>query len=361
MLAQCVLGRGGSNINAIRELSGAHIEVEKQSKGQGDRTILIKGSADATRLANQWISAIIASPDKDLADIVGRQQFKQLSKNVVAAGQQTAGTAAGGKNVVKPAATTTINTTTTTTAATSANNKSKGAGNEINTAAAGGNNKAAKTTTVAAISTAVTKSGTKPVTSTSFAAIAAAGQPDQQFGIVPTGPPPVKANMTGPGLAMMTANNKNKKDEEQKMNLVGPGAATPLMAATNITAGPAGDKDYSPFSPFKMPGNIVNWGQSVPAAGNNDQKKVNSEATFKGFPAAGGEDMSKAPGYRTGNNSGNINISPGGNSQNNAAGQIQPAAAGNWTSSKPGGGSNVPVDNNQLYQTQERCNSAPGM
>ena len=72
-----VIGLGGSNINAIRELSGAHIEVE--SKGQGDRTILIKGSAHATRLANQWISAIIASPDKDLADIVGRAQYKQLS------------------------------------------------------------------------------------------------------------------------------------------------------------------------------------------------------------------------------------------------------------------------------------------
>merc|ERR1711962_1358532 len=43
-----VIGRGGSNINAIRELSGAHIEVEKQSKGQGDRTILTKGSAEAT-------------------------------------------------------------------------------------------------------------------------------------------------------------------------------------------------------------------------------------------------------------------------------------------------------------------------
>ena len=72
-----VIGCGGSNINAIQELSGAHIEVER--KGLGDRTILIKGSADATRLANQWISAIIASPDKDLADIVGRAQYKQLS------------------------------------------------------------------------------------------------------------------------------------------------------------------------------------------------------------------------------------------------------------------------------------------
>ena len=72
-----VIGCGGSNIDAIQELSGAHIEVER--KGLGDRTILIKGSVDATRLANQWISAIIASPDKDLADIVGRAQYKQLS------------------------------------------------------------------------------------------------------------------------------------------------------------------------------------------------------------------------------------------------------------------------------------------
>merc|ERR1719288_49559 len=101
-----VIGRGGSNINAIRELSGAHIEVEKQSKGQGDRTILIKGSADATRLANQWISAIIASPDKDLADIVGRQQFKTLSSQ--AAASKTA------------AAVTKAATKTTTTAVTTA-------------------------------------------------------------------------------------------------------------------------------------------------------------------------------------------------------------------------------------------------
>lgn len=37
-----VIGRGGSNINAIRGATGAHIEVEKQSKGQGDRIITIK-------------------------------------------------------------------------------------------------------------------------------------------------------------------------------------------------------------------------------------------------------------------------------------------------------------------------------
>lgn len=36
-----VIGRGGCNINAIREVSGAHIEVEKQ-RGAGDRTIIIR-------------------------------------------------------------------------------------------------------------------------------------------------------------------------------------------------------------------------------------------------------------------------------------------------------------------------------
>lgn len=36
-----VIGRGGMNINTIRESSGAHIEVEKQ-KGQGERTVIIR-------------------------------------------------------------------------------------------------------------------------------------------------------------------------------------------------------------------------------------------------------------------------------------------------------------------------------
>lgn len=37
-----VIGRAGSNINAIRSATGAHIEVDKQSKGQGERIITIK-------------------------------------------------------------------------------------------------------------------------------------------------------------------------------------------------------------------------------------------------------------------------------------------------------------------------------
>jgi hypothetical protein len=75
-----VIGRGGNNINAIRELSGAHIEVEKQGKGGAvgsDRTILIKGSADSTRQASSWINSVIANPDKDLSEIIGKP-YRQL-------------------------------------------------------------------------------------------------------------------------------------------------------------------------------------------------------------------------------------------------------------------------------------------
>ncbi len=64
-----VIGRGGCNINTIREISGAHIEVEKQ-KGQGDRMVIIKGSADATRHAQQLIAALSKETEKDLSEII---------------------------------------------------------------------------------------------------------------------------------------------------------------------------------------------------------------------------------------------------------------------------------------------------
>merc|ERR1712223_1805275 len=84
-----VIGRGGCNINAIREMSGAHIEVEKlqgkaSSGQQTERTILIKGSAEATRQANNWIQQIISSPDKDMADILGKSFALTASSKSVA-------------------------------------------------------------------------------------------------------------------------------------------------------------------------------------------------------------------------------------------------------------------------------------
>ena len=65
-----VIGRGGCNINAVREISGAHIEVEKQKGQQSDRQILIKGTQDATRNAQLMINALVNEPDKDLNQII---------------------------------------------------------------------------------------------------------------------------------------------------------------------------------------------------------------------------------------------------------------------------------------------------
>lgn len=57
-----VIGRAGSNINAIRAATGAHIEVEKQGKSQNDRMITIKGSADAAKQASVLIAALVKDP-----------------------------------------------------------------------------------------------------------------------------------------------------------------------------------------------------------------------------------------------------------------------------------------------------------
>ncbi|XP_062525122.1 ankyrin repeat domain-containing protein 17 isoform X10 [Bombyx mori] len=67
-----VIGRAGSNINAIRSVTGAHIEVDKQSKGQGERIITIKGSAEATKQAGVLIAAMIRDPEADLGALLPR-------------------------------------------------------------------------------------------------------------------------------------------------------------------------------------------------------------------------------------------------------------------------------------------------
>ncbi|XP_059471305.1 ankyrin repeat domain-containing protein 17 isoform X2 [Neocloeon triangulifer] len=68
-----VIGRGGSNINAIRTATGAHIEVDKQTKGQGERTITIKGSSEATKQAHMLISALVKDPEADLTTILPKK------------------------------------------------------------------------------------------------------------------------------------------------------------------------------------------------------------------------------------------------------------------------------------------------
>ena len=62
----------------------------KASSGQQtERTILIKGSAEATRQANNWIQQIISSPDKDMADILGKSFTVQTSTSKTVASVST--------------------------------------------------------------------------------------------------------------------------------------------------------------------------------------------------------------------------------------------------------------------------------
>lgn len=65
-----VIGRGGSNINAIRQSTGALIEVEKQNKGQGERIITIKGTPDITKQAHSLITTLIKDPEVDIMSVL---------------------------------------------------------------------------------------------------------------------------------------------------------------------------------------------------------------------------------------------------------------------------------------------------
>ena len=314
-----VIGRGGSNINAIRELSGAHIEVEKQSKVQGDRTILIKGSADATRLANTWISAIISNPDKELQEIVGKQQYKQLSAACLAKANPVT---VASKTIVKTVVSSTITT-------------SRGKGGEVK-----------KQTVTAVISTAtkvtlaysapVMTSKTKPVTSTSFAAIAAG---NDGLGMIPTGPPPVAAMKPSSIVSLKQAGSAKQGKKEET-----------IASAVAAAAAATDPKDFSPFKTFNMSQGF-GWNSAADKGpkgfANNGNQNVTSSQP----------DVSKAPGYRV-QGAGSPNITAEiewATTANNQAPAMVPTS-----SYRNSSGNSDPPAVGQLYPAQERCNSAPG-
>lgn len=73
-----VIGRAGSNINAIRATTGAHIEVEKQGKSQNDRMITIKGTAEATKQASVLIGALVKDPDVDILQMLPKVNARSI-------------------------------------------------------------------------------------------------------------------------------------------------------------------------------------------------------------------------------------------------------------------------------------------
>ncbi|XP_075464268.1 ankyrin repeat domain-containing protein 17 isoform X5 [Ascaphus truei] len=80
-----VIGRGGCNINAIREFTGAHIDIDKQKDKTGDRIITIRGGTESTRQATHLINALIKDPDKEIDELIPKNRLKSSSANSKAA------------------------------------------------------------------------------------------------------------------------------------------------------------------------------------------------------------------------------------------------------------------------------------
>ncbi|XP_041435642.1 ankyrin repeat domain-containing protein 17 isoform X6 [Xenopus laevis] len=76
-----VIGRGGCNINAIREFTGAHIDIDKQKDKTGDRIITIRGGTESTRQATHLINALIKDPDKEIDELIPKNRLKSTSAN----------------------------------------------------------------------------------------------------------------------------------------------------------------------------------------------------------------------------------------------------------------------------------------
>ncbi|XP_068089519.1 ankyrin repeat domain-containing protein 17 isoform X2 [Hyperolius riggenbachi] len=79
-----VIGRGGCNINAIREFTGAHIDIDKQKDKTGDRIITIRGGTESTRQATHLINALIKDPDKEIDELIPKNRLKTSANSKVA-------------------------------------------------------------------------------------------------------------------------------------------------------------------------------------------------------------------------------------------------------------------------------------
>lgn len=71
-----IMGRGGCNITAIQDVTGAHIDVDKQKDKNGERMITIRGGAESTRYVVQLINALIQDPAKELEDLIPKGHIR---------------------------------------------------------------------------------------------------------------------------------------------------------------------------------------------------------------------------------------------------------------------------------------------
>ncbi|XP_044136846.1 ankyrin repeat and KH domain-containing protein 1-like [Bufo gargarizans] len=71
-----IMGRGGCNITAIQDVTGAHIDVDKQKDKNGERMITIRGGPESTRYVVQLINALIQDPAKELEDLIPKGHIR---------------------------------------------------------------------------------------------------------------------------------------------------------------------------------------------------------------------------------------------------------------------------------------------
>ncbi|XP_062867812.1 ankyrin repeat and KH domain-containing protein 1 isoform X2 [Trichomycterus rosablanca] len=89
-----IMGRGGCNITAIQDVTGAHIDVDKQKDKNGERMITIRGGTESTRYAVQLINALIQDPAKELEDLIPRNHIRQPGTNTKICSTYTTSTGA---------------------------------------------------------------------------------------------------------------------------------------------------------------------------------------------------------------------------------------------------------------------------
>uniref|UniRef100_A0A8V0XPF6 Ankyrin repeat domain-containing protein 17 n=1 Tax=Gallus gallus TaxID=9031 RepID=A0A8V0XPF6_CHICK len=111
-----VIGRGGCNINAIRECTGAHIDIDKQKDKTGDRIITIRGGTESTRQATQLINALIKDPDKEIDELIPKNRLKSSSANSKIGTSAPAATTAANSSLVGIKVTTVAASSTSQTA-----------------------------------------------------------------------------------------------------------------------------------------------------------------------------------------------------------------------------------------------------
>ncbi|KAL0973831.1 hypothetical protein UPYG_G00211760 [Umbra pygmaea] len=86
-----IMGRGGCNITAIQDVTGAHIDVDKQKDKNGERMITIRGGTESTRHAIQLINALIQDPAKELEDLIPKNHIRPPGSKTMSASYATSG------------------------------------------------------------------------------------------------------------------------------------------------------------------------------------------------------------------------------------------------------------------------------